>query len=116
MIASNVYLAWLLVVLAGVLSTLGNLCLKKSSNEAEGVFAILMHPFFLSGMFFYGINVVLFAKALQSLAVSKAYPVLAAVGFTSLSIAAFFIFKENLSPANYIGIMVILVGIFLLST
>ena len=109
--------AWLFVVTAGLLSTVGNLCLKKASvvSGGTGFIGLVFQPYFIAGMAFYGVNVILFAKALQSLDVSKAYPVLAAVGFSALSITAAIVFRESLSITNYIGLLVIVVGISMLA-
>ncbi len=109
--------AWLFIAAAGLLSTVGNLCLKKASVASRGMdfIGMIFQPYFIGGMFFYGVNVILFAKALQYLDVSKAYPVLAAIGFSTLSIMAAIIFRESLSLANYIGLLVILIGIFLVA-
>lgn len=110
--------AWILVATAGVLSTFGNLCLKKASLESGSstFIGMIFQPYFIGGMFFYGINVILFATALKYLPVSKAYPVLAAIGFSSLSILAAILFRESLTTTNYIGITVILIGIILVAT
>lgn len=109
--------AWLFVVAAGLLSTVGNLCLKKASVVSSGMnfIGLIFQPYFIGGMFFYGVNVILFATALQYLAVSKAYPVLAAIGFSTLSILAAVVFREVLSLTNYVGLLVIVVGIFMVS-
>jgi multidrug transporter EmrE-like cation transporter len=109
--------AWWFVVIAGLLSTAGNLCLKKASLAAPGanLLTMVFNPYFIGGLFFYGMNVLLFASALKQLEVSKAYPVLAAIGFSTLSVLAVVVFRENLSLINYLGIGVILLGIALVS-
>ncbi len=109
--------AWIFVITAGLLSTVGNLFLKKASlaSSGAGLVGMLLQPYLICGLFFYGLNVILFAKALQYLDVSKAYPVLAAIGFSALSIAAAMIFRESLSLINYLGLIVILVGICLVA-
>lgn len=109
--------AWLFVGAAGLLSTVGNLCLKKASVAASGMnfFGLIFQPYFMCGMFFYGVNVILFATALKYLDVSKAYPVLAAVGFSTLSIMAAILFRESLSLVNYAGLLLIVIGISLIS-
>jgi multidrug transporter EmrE-like cation transporter len=109
--------AWLFVAIAGLLSTAGNLCLKKASTASIGAdfFGMVFQPYFIGGLFFYGMNVILFASALRHLDVSKAYPVLAAIGFSTLSIVAAIVFRENLSLTNYIGLFVIIIGISLVA-
>lgn len=87
-------LAWLLVFAAGINSCIGNLLLKKARMGGEtGLLAMLLNPYFLGGMCFYGVNVVLFGKALERLPVSSAYPVLAATGFALLIVAAGFVLR-----------------------
>ncbi len=111
-------IAWLLVLAAGANSCIGNLLLKKSQLEAapgEGFFALLLSPWFIGGLVFYGINVVLFAKALDELSVSVAYPVLAGSGFALLALSAAWIYGEQLSGTQYVGIGVILLGVILLA-
>ena len=109
--------AWAFVITAGLLSTVGNLCLKKASlaSGGAGLVGMIFQPYLICGLFFYGLNVILFAKALQYLDVSKAYPVLAAIGFSALSIAAAVVFRESLSITNYVGLLIILVGISLVA-
>jgi multidrug transporter EmrE-like cation transporter len=111
------WIAWSLVLLAGINSCIGNLLLKKSRLVATdgGLFALLLSPWFLGGLFFYGINVILFAKALERLPVSQAYPVLAGSGFALLVFSAAWIFGERLGPSQWAGMFAVLLGIYLLS-
>ena len=78
-------------------------------------FEQLLSPWFIGGLLFYAINVVLFAKALDRLPVSAAYPVLAASGFALLAVVSAFVFGERLAPAQYAGIVVTLAGIVLIA-
>ena len=67
--------SWILIFLAGLNSTIGNLFLKKSSEMTVDTFWFaIVNIWFLFGLMFYGFNVLLFAKALQTLDVSAAYP------------------------------------------
>lgn len=108
-------LAWLLVFAAGINSCIGNLLLKKARMGGEtGLVAMLLNPYFLGGMCFYGVNVVLFGKALERLPVSSAYPVLAASGFALLIVAAVILYKEPFGWNQAIGVGAILFGILML--
>ncbi|HEY6528101.1 MAG TPA: SMR family transporter [Cellvibrionaceae bacterium] len=113
----SVNTAWIFIVIAGLFSTAGNLCLKKASTVAIDMnfIGMIFQPYFIGGLFFYGLNVILFVSALRHLDVSKAYPVLAAIGFSTLSILAAVIFRESLSLTNYAGLLVIIIGIALVS-
>jgi len=75
--------SWLLVIAAGVNSCIGNLLLKQSqcTRNADGLVGLLSSPWFVGGLVFYGVNVILFAKALEHLPMSSAYSVLASVAF-----------------------------------
>ena len=110
--------ALLLVFLAGFCSCLGNLALKQSRSFAPGsgdFLVSLINPYFISGLFFYGINVILFAKALDAIPVSIAYPILAGSGFALLTIAASILFSEHLSALQMLGLSLILIGIVFLA-
>lgn len=111
------WIAWLMVLAAGVNSCIGNLLLKKSRLVATdaGLGAMLLSPWFIGGLFFYGVNVILFAKALERLPVSQAYPVLAGAGFALLVFSASWIFGERLGVSQWAGLFAIMLGIYLLS-
>ena len=113
---SNILISWLLVFLASINSTVGNLMLKKS-REIEHLSFVnsLFDLWFLGGLFFYAVNVLFFVKALESLQVSVAYPVLAGLGFLFLSISSSFFLNEKLNSIQIIGIVTILIGIIMLS-
>ena len=106
--------SWLLVLLAGLNSTLGNILLKKSQLKYS-FFQSLLSIEFISGCFFYLLNVLLFAFSLKYLEVSKAYPVLSGVAFISLSFVSYFLLDEKLNMINFFGVFLIICGIFLVS-
>jgi multidrug transporter EmrE-like cation transporter len=74
-----------------------------------------LNLWFIGGLCFYGINVLLFAKALDKIPVSIAYPVLAGIGFILLSITSYLIFHEVLKWQQWIGLIFILGGIIFVS-
>lgn len=107
-----------LVILAGINSCIGNILLKTGRLRLEpdaGLIAQTLSPWFIGGIFFYVINVFLFAKALDTAPVSVAYPILATSGFALLIIAANFIFGERLSPVQFAGLGLAVLGIFLMA-
>jgi undecaprenyl phosphate-alpha-L-ara4N flippase subunit ArnE len=108
---------WLLVLVAGVNSMIGNLCLKQSRIVAASpsLLDLVRSPWFLAGLAFYGLNVIVFAKALDRLPVSAAYPVLAASGFGLLAIVSTFVFGERLGVVQYVGMVITLVGILMVA-
>lgn len=110
--------ALVLVLLAGVNSCIGNLALKKSrlvSDSDAGFLLNLMNPYFFLGLFFYAVNVVLFAKALDNAPVSIAYPILAASGFAMLTLSSAWLFNEKVGLMQLCGLALIVGGIALLA-
>ncbi len=110
--------ALILVLLAGFNSCIGNLALKKSrliSDPDLGFLLNLLNPYFFLGLFFYAVNVVLFAKALDNAPVSVAYPILAASGFAMLSFSSAWLFDEKIGFAQLVGMALIVSGIALLA-
>jgi multidrug transporter EmrE-like cation transporter len=110
--------ALILVLLAGVNSCLGNLALKHSRSIAPADAAFLekmVNPFFAAGIAFYVVNVVLFAKALDTAPVSIAYPILASSAFLLLTVASALVFKEQISLPQIAGLVLTVGGIALLA-
>lgn len=109
--------AWSLVFVAAINTCIGSLLLKRSRLEATdpGLLSLLLSPWFISGLVFYGINVVLFAKALEKLPVSAAYPVLAGMGFGLIAIFSSWLFREHLGLSQWVGLSMILAGIIIAS-
>jgi multidrug transporter EmrE-like cation transporter len=108
----------LLVILAGVNSCIGNILLKMSSVKLVPGASLIeraMSPYFIGGLVFYAVNVVVFAKALDQAPVSVAYPVLAVTGFALLALTSSFLFGERLAISQWIGLAFAVIGIFLLA-
>lgn len=111
-----ILVSWGLVLAAGLNSCIGNLLLKRSRLEPQdGLILQLISPWFVGGLFFYGINVVLFAKSLDHLPVSRAYPVLAGFGFMLVACAGHLWFDEKFAASHWVGLITILAGIFLIT-
>ena len=110
-------LAWICLFVAAINSTIGNLLLKKSRlvDPGGGFFEMLLQPYFVAGLVFYGINVILFAKSLEVLKVSIAYPILATSGFALLIFSAHVVIGEQLTLRQYVGVLILIVGMFLLA-
>lgn len=107
-----------LILAAGVNSCIGNMLLKWSRMSLPpdaGVVQQYLSLTFVGGLTFYGINVLLFAKALDNMQVSAAYPILAGSGFAFLALASYFMLGESFPPSKLAGLSFVLVGIYLLA-
>ena len=98
---------------SGIKFNIRDLLLKKSQLNYSFLRSLYSLEF-ISGCFFYFINVLLFAYSLKTLEVTKAYPVLSGFAFMSLSVSSYFFLGETLNTVNYIGISLILFGIILI--
>ncbi|MEA5499909.1 DMT family transporter [Limnoraphis robusta] len=108
---------WGFVLIAAINNSIGSLLLKKSRLVATdpSLIGLLLSPWFIAGLCVYGINVILFAKALEKLPVSVAYPVFAAIGFSLIALGGGWFFGEQLEINQWIGLGMILAGIIIMS-
>jgi multidrug transporter EmrE-like cation transporter len=112
-------LSIILVLLAGVSTTIANLLLKQSRVVVapdipwhERFFSF----YFIGAMMFFIINLGLFTVALDDIPISVGYPILAASGFAMLAVSAAIIFGEHLGPWQIAGfLLLVLAGIFALA-
>lgn len=106
------------LICAAVFSSIGNLVLKFDGENVKqaSMFSKIMSPYFIAASFFFFINLVFFSKALSSLPVSLAYPILSSISLVLVTIGALVIFNERLTVVQYSGVLAIGVGIALLSS
>lgn len=111
-------LALIQVLAAGMSSCIGNILLKWSRTSLPAD-ARLPDEFlsigFIGGLAFYGINLVLYAKSLDYMEVSVAYPVLAGTGSAALAVASYYLFGEPFHLHKWVGLGLILAGIIFLT-
>lgn len=109
-------IGWVFVFTAAMLNGCGSLLLKQSSKVTGDHFmAQLLSFWFIGGLACYGINVILFAKALKLLPVAIAYPVLAGTSLALISFVASIVFRERLAPVHWAGAVLVFFGIVLLT-
>ena len=109
------FIAWILVIFASINTTLGNLFLKRSRMYIDdySIWGLIQSYWFIGGLCFYGINVIVFSKSLDLLPISSAYPVLAGLGFVLITIAGHFLYLEKIEVTQIFGVGLILLGIIL---
>ena len=108
----------ILVLVAGLNATVANTLLKVSRTKMAEVEIwyekFLTWPFF-AAIFFHVIVLVLFAKALDTISVSSAYPILVGTGFISLALVSTLFLDEKWGVWHTFGSMLILGGIVILA-
>lgn len=115
---NNTIKPFLLLVLAAFFSTVGNLILKISRTATLDFlpyWIVELRPLFFVAIAFYMLNLLIFSKVLGSLPVNTSYPILASLGFVMLAVSSAFFLNETMSTIQVMGLVVILVGIFMLA-
>lgn len=114
------------LLLTGVLLNAAAQLLLKSGTNHIGTFSfsfsnllpigwqIASNLYIIAGLSCYVISVGLWIMVLSRVDVSFAYPMLS-IGYIVNAIAAFYLFGEALTPIKIAGILVIMLGVFLLT-
>jgi multidrug transporter EmrE-like cation transporter len=116
------------LVLALVLNAAANLMMKFGSvglrdslqadprRDAGTLAGMLAHNWILVlGLFFFATNVLLYTYALQVIKISVAYPIMVSGGFAIIALVAWLGLKETLTPVQWGGIALILIGVYLVA-
>jgi multidrug transporter EmrE-like cation transporter len=116
----------LALVLTGVLlNATAQLLLKAGSRAIAGVSfnvantwtlaeRIALNPPILAGLALYAVSVVFWILALSRVDVSIAYPMLS-IGYIVTALAGWLLFSEALSAPRVAGILIIIVGVWLVA-
>ena len=107
---------WLTLATAILFNVLGNYFIKRFSTSADinNVFDYV-RPLFISGVFFFGLGLLLYTRALAQLPITLAYPIMVGVTLTTLSMLAIFSLGEQFTPRDALGAAFVIAGIALLS-
>lgn len=83
-------------------------------NIFENVFRVFINPGVLAGLVCYFFSVGIWVYVLSKVEVSVAYPLLS-IGYVVNVAAAYYFFGEGLSIYKIIGVLVIVVGVFIIT-
>jgi drug/metabolite transporter (DMT)-like permease len=114
------------LVLLGVMLNAGAQLLLKVGMERIGQFAfswsnalpigmqVAVNPYVLIGLVFYVVSVVVWLLVLSRVDVSVAYPMVS-LGYIVNAIVAYYWLGEQVSMLRILGIVIILLGVFLVA-
>lgn len=113
------------VLLSVVINTLAQLLLKLGTNRMGEihfnwqqlphlVWQVAFNPYILLGLTCYVASVVSWLVVLSKIDVSVAYP-LVSLGYILTAIAGYYFFHEAMSITRISGIVVILIGVYLIT-
>ena len=78
------------------------------------VLAVFTNVYLLSGMFSYGISIILWMMVLSKVNVSLAYP-FSSIGYIITTVLAYLFFNEPITFQKVLGIIIICIGVFILT-
>ena len=104
------WLSVLLVLFSSVLGAFGQLQFKKGMSIFSYSTFFSNYPL-LSGLFLYGISTVIYLSALRGEELSVLYPIVATSYVWAAFLAVYFL-GEQMNTTNWVGIFMILLGVF----
>jgi len=114
-----------LILLSVILNTIAQIALKAGmdkvgqfkycwSNVVPIFTQIACNPYIIGALFIYGFAVVVWMLVLSRVEVSIAYPMIS-LGYITTALAAYYYFDEPLSVTRIAGIVVIILGVYLVA-
>lgn len=118
-------ITWMLVIAGVALNATAQLLLKWATGAvgpialtrdglASAAPQLLSHAGSWAGIACYAVSVLIWILALSRAPVSVIYPLLS-LGYIVNAVAALWLFDEPLAPAKLLGIVVIVLGVFILT-
>jgi undecaprenyl phosphate-alpha-L-ara4N flippase subunit ArnE len=108
-------LAWVQLALVVILGTTGQLALKYALRQdgrgRTGVRLLVSFPM-LIWLLCYAVTAVLWLITLRSIPLSQAFPILG-LQFALIPLAASRLLRERITPTQWLGVIVIVVGVAL---
>jgi len=113
---------WLLLA-ALTSNAVANILIKLGAEQfTEGLKVLFKHPwqmfsngYFFAGLIFFALALVLYAQVLSKMSLSVAYPIMTSLGFIIVVGFSVVGLKEQLFWWQWIGVLLILLGVLLLS-
>ena len=116
----------ILLLVAGVMTAASNLLLRAGLLRAGGFhpalntlfsdgMRLLLQPLFSLGLIFYALAALVWMRVISAEPLSTAYPLLVSFTFVLITACAAYFFNESVSLMKFIGLAVIVLGIFLVS-
>jgi len=114
---------FVLILVAVLLASFGQIFMKRGLKEkpldfkeilSPKIFSTIFEPSVFIGLALYLISAVVYLTILSKAEVSYVYPMIS-LGYVITAFLSRFYFNESIPPLRWIGIMIILGGVFLIS-
>ncbi len=114
-------MGYLFLIIALVLNTSANVFMKVGARNIAlfkeyGLFqGLLKNNVIIIGIVLFALNIIFYILALSKINLSIAYPIMTIGGLSLITIISFILFKETMTPMQWGGIFVLIIGIILVS-
>ncbi|OGD83127.1 hypothetical protein A2165_01995 [Candidatus Curtissbacteria bacterium RBG_13_40_7] len=106
-------------VTANILLKKGVLAIGGISGQKAKLISELskaaFNPFIIIGLALYGFSFIIWLRVLTFNDLSRAYPIFATIVFMLTTLGSMIFLKENISAARIVGMIIMLVGIYIVS-
>lgn len=112
-----------LIAVAVLLASFGQVCMKKGLNEkpldvreifSAKIFSTVFEPNVFLGLTLYVVSAVVYLTILSKAEISYVYPMIA-IGYVITAFLAKMYFNESITALRWVGILLILGGVFLIA-
>lgn len=114
---------YLILATSILLAVIGQLLMKRgmvlfgtfpATQLLEKLIPMFLNPYVFFGFAAFGLSSLFWLIVLSRMELSLVYP-LVSVAYVLVALFSFFVFKENVTMIRWIGIAVIICGVFLIS-
>jgi len=117
---------WQLLLTSVFFNVTANILLKKGVLSVGGItgektklfselIKVASSPFIIIGLGLYGMSFIIWLRVLSFNDLSRAYPIFATIVFLLTSIGSMIFLKESISLFRFLGILIMLVGIYIVA-
>jgi len=111
-----------LIVVSAIINSSANLLIKLGARKIHAqksiyeIFEVIfLNLPLLTGLLFFGLSFILYAYILSKVNLNIAYPILTSICFVMVNLGAFIFFGEKFSIMHIVGLIVIILGIWIIS-
>ena len=114
---------YILAITSILLAVAGQLLMKRGmatfgafpvNQLISRLIPIFLNPYVFMGFVLFGLSSIFWLVVLSRLPLSLVYPMVS-VGYVLVAIVSWYFFKESVSLVRWLGIIVIMAGVFLIS-
>jgi len=112
---------YLILLIALSFNAAANILMKQSANAGSAAAGLIAKIFsasglwFLSGLACFGLALIFYRWALETINLSIAYPIMTTLGYVIVILFSWLAFKEAINMKQVVGFVLILVGVVLVS-